>query len=146
MDSFFEIEKIFLVASDNHLVVEIDALKLLTAKEIMNFLSEELRFPSYFSNNLNSFEECLNDLDWLDEKKIVLMIKNSDFLLNKEKPEIKEAMLDIFFEWNKNYEKSFLLVDSDLRQRCSGQESNLRKERKGAFREDAERPENKASR
>jgi hypothetical protein len=46
------------IASRNHLIGQ---------------LLKELRFPSSFGFNWDSFEECLNDLTWIKENRVVLV-------------------------------------------------------------------------
>lgn len=60
-------------------------------------------FPDYFGGNWVAFDECLNDLDWLDAEGYVLIIKNSEVL-----PELKEAfgllidtLSNAVYEWTK---------------------------------------------
>lgn len=44
--------------------------------------SRVLSFPGYFGRNWDAFDECINDLRWLQEKEIVVIIINSDQLLD----------------------------------------------------------------
>jgi RNAse (barnase) inhibitor barstar len=41
----------------------------------------KLKFPNYFGKNWAAFDECLNDLEWLDSEKYVLFIKDFDKVL-----------------------------------------------------------------
>jgi hypothetical protein len=40
--------------------------------ELLQYLAERLRFPSYYSGNWDSFDECLCDLSWLSVDKVVV--------------------------------------------------------------------------
>lgn len=53
---------------------------------LFDVFSTALQFPSYFQNNWDSFEECLNDLSWLGDG-IVLLSHESwrDNALSKDK-------------------------------------------------------------
>jgi hypothetical protein len=112
VENYINIENSFLVASENHMVITLDASKVRSIDEVMRYLSVNMSFPNYFSHNLNSFEECINDLEWLEDKKIVLIISNSKYLLTTENPSVKESFIEVLLEWNKNYEKAFLIIDS----------------------------------
>lgn len=43
-----------------------------------------LQFPYYFGHNWDAFDECLADLEWLNSDGIVLLVSNSDRLLQDE--------------------------------------------------------------
>jgi hypothetical protein len=40
-----------------------------------------LQFPSYFGNTWDAFEDCLNDLDWLNARRTVAIVTQADGLL-----------------------------------------------------------------
>lgn len=44
-----------------------------------------LNFPSYFGRNLDAFDECISDLDWLDPGRgYVIVIDNAQLILRHE--------------------------------------------------------------
>ena len=58
-------------------------------------IAKALNFPAYFQSNFDSLDECLNDLSWISEKEIQLLIFNySDFLF--EEPHYLEVVNSIF--------------------------------------------------
>lgn len=57
-------------------------------------LQEQLSIPGYFGKNLDALEEVLDDLDWIKEEKIKIIVSNTSFLLEHD-PEKKNAFLDI---------------------------------------------------
>lgn len=57
-------------------------------------LRQQLSLPDYFGNNLDALEEVLNDLDWIEEEKIKIIISNSSALLVNDSMK-KESFLDI---------------------------------------------------
>lgn len=72
-----------------------------------NFMKEvslAFDFPDYYSGNINSFTEIMNDLSWLNAKDYVLAVTESDkFLQNeslKEQEEIKNILENISKEWS----------------------------------------------
>jgi len=60
-------------------------------------LQKQLSLPDYFGNNLDALEEVVNDLDWIQEEKIKIIILNSSELLVNEAHK-KESFLDILNE------------------------------------------------
>jgi hypothetical protein len=40
-----------------------------------------LKFPHYFGNNWDAFEECLGDLEWLDCEHVLVFISNAGLVL-----------------------------------------------------------------
>lgn len=57
-------------------------------------LRKQLSLPDYFGNNLDALEEVLEDMEWIQEEKIKIIILNkANFLGNSAK---KESLLNIF--------------------------------------------------
>jgi RNAse (barnase) inhibitor barstar len=83
-------------------IARIDGQKVQTFKLFFEQIARELKFPDYFEFNLESLDEALNDLDWLDDDKIALYITHSDAFLSQEKSEAKKTellnMLDVAAE------------------------------------------------
>lgn len=52
-----------------------------TTEKLFNEFSAVFQFPWYFGENWNAFEECINDLGWLNAEAYVLFISNSEALL-----------------------------------------------------------------
>lgn len=63
--------------------IHIDATLCKTKQELFNTFRKELNFPDYFSNNWDSFEEIINDLE-LDHQTIII-ISNYKILLADNK-------------------------------------------------------------
>lgn len=84
--------------------VDIDCKNAQTLTELNRLLSTGFHFPQYFSGNLNSMEECLNDLSWIsDALDYKLGLINYDCLLVKEKPEIRTGFLQLLRDIELNY-------------------------------------------
>jgi hypothetical protein len=70
-------------------------IEAVTLRDFYEELAEQLEFPTYFGFNLDSLDECLNDLSWLGDKKIVIYISDSaNFLATERNPEKLETLLD----------------------------------------------------
>ncbi len=88
------------------LVALIDGKLTQTTEQFFEKIAESIRFPEYFGHNLDSFDELINDLDWLDENDIKIVFKNYDDFLAEENDEIREIILtvldDAAEEWKRN--------------------------------------------
>ena len=51
--------------------------------EFFGEISAALQFPLYFGENWNAFNDCINDLDWVEGDSYILMVSNAISLLNE---------------------------------------------------------------
>lgn len=58
-------------------------------EDLFQEFATKLKFPNYFGENWAAFDECLNDLEWLDSEKFVLFIKDFDKVLIGDGEEFK---------------------------------------------------------
>ena len=65
-----------------------------TVQQCYSSLQAQLSLPDYFGNNLDALEEVLNDLDWINEAIIKLIILNTKKLLAEDISN-KSAFIDI---------------------------------------------------
>jgi RNAse (barnase) inhibitor barstar len=77
-------------------VAEISGTKCQTLRSFYTQVAKAMRFPDYFSRNLDSLEECLADLSWLQKSSAALIIHFPTDFLKKETAEKREMVLDIF--------------------------------------------------
>jgi RNAse (barnase) inhibitor barstar len=66
-------------------IVYIDASTTPTLRDFYEVLAKTLEFPDYFGFNLDSFDELINDLSWIENEKLFLYFKNSEQFLEKER-------------------------------------------------------------
>jgi hypothetical protein len=64
-----------------------------------------LRFPSYFGGNWDAFEECLNDLEWLDAGGYVLLFDNLK-AFGRKAPDEMETARSIFKDTAASWKES----------------------------------------
>ncbi|WP_304237159.1 barstar family protein [Jiulongibacter sediminis] len=81
---------------DDFSLIEIDAKRCKTLRDFYETLAEVLHFPDYFGFNLDSFDEIMNDLSWIEDERILLYFKNSsDFLLNERNDQKVVTLLEL---------------------------------------------------
>ena len=96
-------------------ILEIDAKNTSTLREFYEVLAKTMDFPDYFGFNLDSLDELLNDLSWIEDEKIGIYFINSDSFLLKERNETKIlTLLDLLdatcedWKWAEDDKKSLL--------------------------------------
>ena len=73
-----------------------------------DILQRQLSLPDYFGKNLDALEEVLNDLDWIGEEKVRIIISNTEELLSNDKNR-KNVFLDVLnTSTNENLEIIYL--------------------------------------
>jgi hypothetical protein len=59
-----------------------------SAQELFLEWARALEFPPYFGQNWDAFEECINDLEWLDGKTFILVIDDADAILRNSRADL----------------------------------------------------------
>jgi RNAse (barnase) inhibitor barstar len=101
-------------SSSKNLIAIIDGELNKTADDFYINIAKAIHFPDYFGNNIDSFDELINDLDWLEENDIKIIFKNYDEFLSDENDEIREIILtvldDAAAEWKRNDNTKILTI------------------------------------
>lgn len=66
------------------LVAKIDGKKAKTLEKFYKIIGNELHFPDYFGENLDAFDEMINDLSWLEEDAVILIFTHLEAFLSQE--------------------------------------------------------------
>lgn len=80
----------------------IDGEKCKEIKGLFEEFKTKLKFPEYFGENWAAFDDCLNDLDWLGHKKIILFFNDFDKILSGNEEEFKvfvDILISTMHEW-----------------------------------------------
>lgn len=77
-------------------VAEIDGAKARTLRGFYPRIAKTLLFPDYFGKNLDALLDCLCSLEVTGKQEVVLLIRNAQMFLSKEKDEKKAAALQVF--------------------------------------------------
>lgn len=75
----------------------IDGMACTTIEKAYKRLQDQLSFPDYFGHNLDSLDEVLSDLDWIDKPRIRLIITDVPNLLSDDVDK-KESFLEVISE------------------------------------------------
>jgi hypothetical protein len=75
-------------------VVEISGREGRTKRDLLAVAARALRFPDYFGENWDAFEECLRDLEWLPARAYVVGVSDVDQLLAESEPD-RRTFFDI---------------------------------------------------
>ncbi len=84
------------VFDEKTFVADLVGKKNRTLRTFYAQVARVLHFPDYFGKNLDALDECLADLSWVEAENVALLVHGSDVFLNKEKPETRKGVLDIF--------------------------------------------------
>ncbi len=81
---------------DGFSLISIDAKRCRTLRDFYETLAETLHFPDYFAFNMDSFDELINDLSWIEDERILLYFKNSaEFLINERNDQKVISLLEL---------------------------------------------------
>ena len=69
-------------------------------KELLSELAEKLLFPDYFGNNWDALNDCLHDLTWLNEKKIVIVFESISHLDSETLDDLIDILNGTVQFWN----------------------------------------------
>lgn len=70
-------------------IAYIDGRKAASMKDFHEQVAAAMHFPDYSGKNLDELDEMLNDLEWIDEQKVIIYIDYSAEWLSREKSEEK---------------------------------------------------------
>jgi RNAse (barnase) inhibitor barstar len=88
-----DVRKTFLGA----FIASVDGKKSTSIKDFHEQIATAMKFPDYSGKNLDALDEMLNDLEWIEEQKVIIFIDHSSEWLSKEKSEEKIlSVIDIF--------------------------------------------------
>ncbi|QJD77956.1 barstar family protein [Spirosoma rhododendri] len=72
-------------------IAHIDGKKANTLRAFYEEMADVLEFPDSFGYNLDALNDALNDLQWLEDERIVLYFTNTTDLISKERDPAKVA-------------------------------------------------------
>jgi RNAse (barnase) inhibitor barstar len=72
-------------------IAHVDGKKASTLRAFYEEIADVLEFPDSFGFNLDALNDALNDLQWLEDERIVLYFTNTVDLIGKERDPVKMA-------------------------------------------------------
>ncbi len=105
-----------LVKKDDTYVASFECSKLETFLEFYEQLREKHFLPNYCGRNWDAVDECIQDLEWIQERNVIIIFYGTNNLFLREPykerevsyfHEIFEAAIDF---WRKNGEKSLRVI------------------------------------
>ncbi|MCY7360208.1 MAG: barstar family protein [Rudanella sp.] len=81
-----DLEKQF--GGSDFFIAHLDGGKIPTLRQFYEEVADVLEFP-LLTYNLDALNDSLNDLQWLEDKKIVLYLTNTESLLRRERDPLK---------------------------------------------------------
>ncbi|AKB36670.1 hypothetical protein MSSAC_2080 [Methanosarcina siciliae C2J] len=90
-------------------LAKVDGSKCKDLDSLFSEFKKAFKFPDYFGYNWAAFDECLNDLDWIDAESYVLVIKNVTEILpddNINFDRLLKYLCEALTEWieGRNYD------------------------------------------
>jgi RNAse (barnase) inhibitor barstar len=90
-------------------VVLLDGEFMKDKNSLFKEFSMQLKFPGYFGYNWDSFEECINDLEWITANAFLIGINNSKKFLSSIRYEDMRVFKDILIKacdnWSQPYDE-----------------------------------------
>ena len=69
-------------------------------------IAKDLHFPDYFGKNLDALNDCLNDLSWLEQNQVHIVLTHYDKFLSSEPKDVRWNVLHILDESAKTWKDS----------------------------------------
>jgi RNAse (barnase) inhibitor barstar len=83
-------------------VADIDGRKARNLRAFYQAVARKLLFPDYFGGTLDALFDCLCSLEVIGKPSVVLHISHFDSFLDREKPEKRQAALDVLADAEKD--------------------------------------------
>ena len=71
--------------------------------DFFNQAKRVMKLPDYFGHNWDAFEECINDLSWIEADGYIFAYDNADIFF-REHPDDKEILLSILHNAKHNWQ------------------------------------------
>ncbi|UBM57455.1 barstar family protein [Marinilongibacter aquaticus] len=81
---------------DDYALIEINSKSCKTLRSFYEALAQKLHFPDYFAFNMDSFDEIMNDLSWIEDERLLLYFSHSEeFLINERNDQKVVKLLEM---------------------------------------------------
>lgn len=76
--------------------------EIATADQLLKAYDDLLHFPEYFGFNWNAMDECLRDLEWIQNRRIIIIHKSLPKIERSQVRIYLSILSDCMREWEKN--------------------------------------------
>jgi len=83
------------------------------ALELLKVLQRELFLPTYFGQNWNALDECLRDLNWMEDREVTIIHEDMPNLLLCDQIAYVEVLDYCVLDWNQRDEHKLFAVFPD---------------------------------
>ncbi len=77
-----------------YFIAIIDGAKCKDLKSSIATIAVAFKFPDYYGENLDAFDECINDLEWLDESNYAIVIQNANLFMDGDTKDNKLYLMN----------------------------------------------------
>ncbi len=78
--------------------------------ELLAWFGTNLRLPTYFGSNWDAFEECLRDLSWIEQKKLIIAHRDVPLTGNHhDQQTYLKLLVDVVSDWESNPTRSLIV-------------------------------------
>jgi RNAse (barnase) inhibitor barstar len=99
MNNFSFIQSLSEYTDENGFVAILEA-GLRTQHDLFKEISQKLNFPSYFGYNMDALSDCLRDLSWICNYKVVIVHSDVPNIEVHELRTYLEVLDDAVSDWN----------------------------------------------
>jgi hypothetical protein len=96
-----DIDAVALTAPEGTVTRIVRGQRCVSKERTLQEWAAAFQFPSYFGNNWDAFEECLNDLAWLNARQVVAFVTRADAMVPRS-PGAFAMLLEILAAAEKN--------------------------------------------
>jgi hypothetical protein len=87
----------------DYFIAIVDGSKCKDLSTTIASIANAFLFPDYYGENLNAFDECINDLEWLNKSNYALVIENSEAFMANDTSDNKSYLVKFLGEISKEW-------------------------------------------
>jgi RNAse (barnase) inhibitor barstar len=106
------------INEDLYYVAVLKGRRCRSFKSFLKRIGKAFKFPSYYGMNLNALNECLNDLEWIEQPNYLLIIEDKEVFLNKESEEMRAHIFNFLERVSKQWANVPNYLGDEYRQKA----------------------------
>jgi hypothetical protein len=84
------------------------------SQEVFDALFQHLQFPGYFGFNWNALSDCLRDLSWISQRRVVILHSDLPVLPSDEVATYLEVMWECLRDWKPSEPHQLIVAFPDV--------------------------------